>query len=100
VLCQLDSVFAAATQIEYNAALVSTAETQIKSIEDELLRLKEIAAHSQATESSWTALFKGSKSATDERVRYLLNKMGKAVDALGALEKENAECKTKLAVGK
>jgi hypothetical protein len=42
----------------------------------------------------------GKLSATELRQEYLLEKMDKAVRTLTKLEKENTQCKAKLATGK
>jgi hypothetical protein len=95
-----DTVFAASTQIEYNLSLISTADSTIKSIEDELLRLKEIGPSRDNSLTAKVNSFAGIQSATELRTEYLLDKMDKAVRTLTKLEKENVQCKAKLATGK
>jgi hypothetical protein len=96
----LDPVFSAATTIEYNTNLIAAAETTIKAIEEELLRLKEIGPRDTPSVASRMMPFSNTTSATELREEYLLEKMGKAVRTLTALEKENVACKANLTVEK
>jgi len=80
--------------------LISAADSTIKSIEDELLRLKEIGPAKDSSITAKVIPFAGKLSATELRSEYLLEKMDKAVRTLTKLEKENVQCKAKLAAGK
>ncbi len=89
-----DPVFRASCQIEYNTALIAKAESDIRTHETELTTLKGIttdggAAALGASEGGFLGL--GKYSAISERARWLLEKMGKSVEKLGVLEKDNAE---------
>lgn len=90
-------------QIEYNTALIASAESTIKSAETELTQLQAIIADGGdeklgVPDSNWLGL--GKSSAIKERARYLLDKMGKGVEKLGKLEKENEEMLKILSTGK
>lgn len=90
----LDPVFRASCQIEYNAALISKAETDIKAYETELTSLRGIMINGGdaalgLNEGGFLGV--GKHSAIRERARWLLEKMGKNVEKLGVLEKENGE---------
>ena len=90
----IDPVFKASSQIEYNSALISKAENDIKSYEAELAALKDISTgggdQALGLSEGMFAVF-GKSTAVKERARWLLEKMGKSVDKLGVLEKDNAE---------
>lgn len=94
-----DPIFAAASQIEYDTAVISKAESDIQKYETELLQLKEIAS-SIGSSTAWNVVTLGlsGKSAAEERAGWLLSKMGKAVDKVAKLEKEVEGCKKTLAV--
>jgi len=89
--------------MEYNAVVISTAETTIKSCENELSQLKEITTNGGDAAlgvNHGGILGFGQSSAVKERARWLLEKMGKSVDKLGHLERENAEMLKVLGSGK
>jgi hypothetical protein len=90
-------------QIEYNTALIASAESSIKSAEAELIQLQSIIADGGdeklgVPDSNWLGL--GKSSAIKERAKYLLDKMGKGVDKLNKLEAENADMLKMLSTGK
>lgn len=96
-----DPIFKAFYQIEYNTALISSAESTIKSCETELSALKEITANGGDDALGVSGfLGLGKKSAVKERAKWLLDKMGKSVEKLGKLEAENAEMMKVLASGR
>lgn len=80
--------------------MISVADSTIQKIEDELLRLKEIGPAKDDSFTTKVNPFAGKLGATELRSEYLLEKMDKAVRTLTTLEKENAECKARLAAGK
>ncbi|WVR05409.1 hypothetical protein IAU60_002424 [Kwoniella sp. DSM 27419] len=88
-----DSVFRASCQIDYNAALIAKAESDIRNYETELASLKGITteggSESLGINGAWLGI--GGHSAIKDRAKWLLNKMGKGVEKLGKLEKENEE---------
>ncbi|EIW66338.1 hypothetical protein TREMEDRAFT_40986 [Tremella mesenterica DSM 1558] len=87
-----DPTFRASCQIDYNTALISTAQSTIKSCEEELLTLKDIVSGGEdklGLSSGFMGL--GSGSAVKERARWLLEKMGKSVEQLKVWEAENGE---------
>jgi hypothetical protein len=74
--------------------VIASSDNTIKSCETELSTLKEITADGGDDKlgvngSSWLGV--GKHSAIKDRARWLLEKMGKNVDKLGKLEKENEE---------
>ncbi|ORX33380.1 RNA12 protein-domain-containing protein [Kockovaella imperatae] len=89
-----DPVFRAMSQIEYNTALIAKAEADIKSYEAELGTLKSISTgggeEALGLGEGFFSIF-GKSTAVKERARWLLEKMGKSVDKLAGLEKDNAE---------
>lgn len=96
-------MFKAFYQIEYNSAIISSADSSIKSCETELSTLKEITADGGDDKlgvngSSWLGV--GKHSAIRDRARWLLDKMGKNVDKLSKLEKENEEMMKVLSSGR
>lgn len=98
-----DPVFRASCQIEYNTALIAKAEGDIKTYETELTTLKDIAtgggdAALGVSEGGFLGL--GKSSAIRERARWLLEKMGKSVEKLGVLERENGEMLRLLSSGR
>lgn len=99
----VDPVFRAFNQIEYNSAIIASADSSIKSCETELSTLKEITANGGddalgVTGSSWLGL--GKHSAIKDRARWLMDKMGKNVDKLSKLEGENEEMMKVLSSGR
>ncbi|RXK35460.1 hypothetical protein M231_07272 [Tremella mesenterica] len=73
-------------------ALISTAQSTIKSCEEELLTLKDIVSGGEdklGLSSGFMGLRSG--SAVKERARWLLEKMGKSVEQLKVWEAENGE---------
>ncbi|WWD16211.1 hypothetical protein CI109_100637 [Kwoniella shandongensis] len=97
-----DPVFKASCQIEYNTALINKAEADIKTYENELTTLKGITTEggSEALGVSGGWLGFGAHSAIRDRAKWLLDKMGKGVEKLGRLEKENEEMGKLLASGR
>ena len=98
----LDPVFRASCQIDYNTALISKAEADIRACETELSALKDITAQGgdEALGVSGTGILGlGKHSAVKDRARWLLDKMGKSVEKLGKLEKDNDEEMKVLASG-
>jgi hypothetical protein len=98
-----DHIFNSSNQIEYNLAVIASADSSIKSCEAELSTLKEITADGGDDKlgvngSSWLGM--GKHSAIRERARWLLDKMGKNVDKLAKLEKENEEMMKVLSSGR
>jgi hypothetical protein len=98
-----DPVFQSFNQIEYNAAVIASADNNIKACEAELSTLKEITADGGDDKlgvngSSWLGM--GKHSAIKERAKWLLEKMGKNVDKLAKLEKENEEMMKVLSSGR
>ena len=89
-----DPVFRASSQIEYNSALIAKAESDIKSYEDELASLKNISTgggdEALGLSEGMFSVF-GKSTAVKERAKWLLEKMGKSVEKLGLLEKDNGE---------
>ena len=97
-----DPVFRSFNQIEYNLAVIASSDSSIKACEAELSTLKEITADGGDDKlgvngSSWLGM--GKHSAIRERAKWLLDKMGKNVDKLGKLEKENEEMMKVLSSG-
>jgi hypothetical protein len=89
-----DPVFKSSNQIEFNTQVIASADNNIKACEAELSTLKEITADGGDDKlgvngSSWLGM--GKHSAIKERAKWLLEKMGKNVDKLGKLERENEE---------
>lgn len=86
-------MFKASSQIEYNNAVITKTDDEIKDYEEELQKLREITANGGAealgVNGEWYSL--GTKTAIRDRARWLLDKMGKSVDKLNGLEKDNAE---------
>jgi hypothetical protein len=102
VLKITDPVFRSFNQIEYNLAVIASSDNHIKACEAELSTLKEITADGGDDKlgvngSSWLGM--GKHSAIRERAKWLLDKMGKNVDKLGKLEKENEEMMKVLSSG-
>ena len=98
-----DPVFRASCQIEYNSALIAKAEGDIKTYETELTTLRGITMNGGdaalgVNEGGFMGL--GKSSAVRERARWLLEKMGKSVEKLGVLERENGEMLKMLGSGK
>ena len=90
----VDPVFKATSQIDYNTALISKAETDIRSCEEELAHLKDISTDGGDAAlgiNDGRFLGLGRSSAVRERAKWLLEKMGKSVDKLNGLERDNAE---------
>jgi len=89
-----DPVFKSSNQIEFNTQVIASADNNIKACEAELSTLKEITADGGDDKlgvngSSWLGM--GKHSAIKERAKWLLEKMGKNVEKLGKLEKENED---------
>ena len=83
--------------------MIAKAETDIRSCETELTDLKNITTQGGdaalgVSEGGFLGL--GKSSAIRERAKWLLEKMGKSVDKLGCLEKDNAEMMKILGSGK
>ncbi|KAK8869527.1 hypothetical protein IAR55_000093 [Kwoniella newhampshirensis] len=97
-----DPVFKASCQIEYNTALINKAEADIKTYEGELTTLKGITtdggSEALGVNGGWLGI--GAHTAIRDRAKWLLDKMGKGVDKLGKLEKENEEMGKLLASGR
>ncbi|KAJ7632265.1 RNA12 protein-domain-containing protein [Roridomyces roridus] len=87
-----DPIFSASQDIMQNEKLVASAESTIKSCEQELLSLREI---NKDNESWWH----GAPVALSSRTRYLLSKMRAATIKIEGLERRNAELKKVLAKG-
>jgi len=96
-----DPVFRATSQIEYNNAVIVKTEGEIQKCEEELQKLKEITTNgggeALGVEGGFLGL--GKMSAIKDRARWLLEKMGKNVDKLNTLEKDNSENVKVLASG-
>lgn len=86
-------MFRATSQIEYNNAVIAKTESDIKSCEEELQQLKEITTNgggeALGVEGGWLGI--GKNSAIRDRAKWLLDKMGKSVEKMTLLEKDNAE---------
>ncbi|WRT67442.1 uncharacterized protein IL334_004413 [Kwoniella shivajii] len=97
-----DPIFRASNQIEYNTTLITKAENDIKTYENELTTLKGITteggSEALGVSSSWLGL--GGHSAVKDRAKWLLDKMAKGVDKTAKLEKENEDMGKVLASGK
>ncbi|ORY30013.1 RNA12 protein-domain-containing protein [Naematelia encephala] len=98
-----DPVFRATCQIDYNTTLIAKAESDIRACEAELASLKDITTNGGdaalgVNEGGFLGL--GKNSAIRERAKWLLEKMGKSVEKLGGLEKENTEMMKILSVSK
>lgn len=90
----LDPVFNAMLRIEYNNEVIAKSETAIRTYETELSQLKDITTNGGdaalgVNEGGFMGL--GKNSAIRERAKWLLEKMGKNMDKLNSLEKENAD---------
>lgn len=90
----VDPVFKSSNQIEFNTQVIATADSKIRAYETELSTLKEITADGGDDKlgvngSNWLGM--GKHSAIKERAKWLLEKMGKNVEKLGKLERENEE---------
>ncbi|CAD6580112.1 MAG: mitochondrial escape protein 2, partial [Tremellales sp. Tagirdzhanova-0007] len=97
-----DPVFRASCQIEYNTALIAKAESDIRLYETELATLKDITTNGGdaalgVSEGGFLGL--GKSSTIRERSRWLLEKMGKSVDRLAVLERENGDMSKLLGSG-
>lgn len=86
-----DPIFQATQDIAYNTKLIASADSTIKSCEQELLILKDVEA---GTSGLW-----GSRSAVTQRVEYLLKNMRAAETKIETLEKQNAALKKILSKG-
>jgi len=87
-------VFKSSNQIEFNTQVIDSADSKIRAYETELSTLKDITADGGDDKlgvngSNWLGM--GKHSAIKERAKWLLEKMGKNVEKLGKLEKENEE---------
>ncbi|KAF7322646.1 hypothetical protein HMN09_00043200 [Mycena chlorophos] len=87
-----DPIFQATQEIAFNEKLITSSESTIKTCEQELLSLKEIAGQ----ESHWLW---GGNTATTARSRYLFSKMHAATLKIEALERKNTDLKKVLAKG-
>ncbi|KAH8102922.1 RNA12 protein-domain-containing protein [Cristinia sonorae] len=86
-----DPIFQATQDISYNNKLIASAESTVKTCEQELLVLKDVEA---GTSGMW-----GSRSAVTQRVEYLLKNMKAAEIKIENLEKQNAGLKKVLTKG-
>ncbi|KAJ7090200.1 RNA12 protein-domain-containing protein [Mycena belliarum] len=86
-----DSVFQATQDIAFNEKLIVSAESTVKTCEQELLALKEIGTD---VKHWWSG-----NSATSSRSHYLLAKMQASANKIEALERKNLELKKVLARG-
>ncbi|KAL1411010.1 mitochondrial escape protein 2 [Vanrija albida] len=96
-----DDVFRAQCQIEYNTAIGTKAESEIKTIEDELNTLREISANGDKLgvgEGGWFGLTKGSP--VYQRAQYLLAKLDTAMDKLNKADADTTEQKKVFSSGK
>jgi len=84
-----DPIFYALQQINYNEKAISSAESTVRSCEEELIMLKTIGF------GSWRLT--GSTSGPAVRGQYLLAKMGNAAKKIQDLEAVNARLRKKLA---
>lgn len=94
-------MFRAQSQIEYNTAIGNKAESEIKDIEDELNKLREIAANGGKLgvgEGGWFGLTKGSP--VYQRAQYLLAKLDTAMDKLNKADADTTEQKKVFSSGK
>ncbi|ESK85972.1 hypothetical protein Moror_9473 [Moniliophthora roreri MCA 2997] len=85
-----DKIFQAVQEIAYNEAQVSSAESSVKSCEEELLKLKDIGWN--PTKWFWS-------DPPSRRAEYILSKMMDAERKLETLERKNVELKKALAKG-
>lgn len=88
---QPDPIFQAVQDIAYNEKVIASAETSLRSCEEELMKLKDIGMESP----HWW----GGQSATATRAAYLAKKMHVAEAKVEALEGKNADLKKILAKG-
>ena len=88
-----DPVFRATSQIEYNNAVITKTEGEIKNCEEELQKLRDIVMTDGGNDALGVTANPGlwKSSAVKERAKWLLDKMGKSVEKLNILEKDNAE---------
>ncbi|KAF7311650.1 hypothetical protein MKEN_01068400 [Mycena kentingensis (nom. inval.)] len=86
-----DPIFQATQDIAFNEKQISSAESTIKSCEQELLSLKDLSASDH-----WLW---GGSAATSARSKYLLSKMYAATVKIDKLERTNTELKRVLAKG-
>lgn len=87
-------MFKAASQIEYNNAVIVKTEADIRACEDELQRLKEITADKGieglgVKKIGWMSF--RNDYAIKERANWLMDKMGASVDKLNVLERSNED---------
>ncbi|KAK7015902.1 mitochondrial escape protein 2 [Paramarasmius palmivorus] len=85
-----DKIFQAIQEITYNEAQISSAESSIKSCEEELLKLKDIG---------WNPAKWFWNDPPSRRAEYLMSKMMEAERKLEVLERKNGELKKALAKG-
>ena len=91
MLITADPVFRATQEIAYNAKIMASAESTIKTCEEELAMLRTLGDDN----GSW---WRGTSVARG-RARYLLEKMRVAQEKLEKLEKQNEVLKKTLAKG-
>lgn len=90
-----DSTFAAASQIAYNNAIISAAESAIKTYEDELNKLKNLIGEGDGLKLSdrsrgWFTSWWGESSPINQRARYLLEQMEANIKKIRSAEADNA----------
>ncbi|EEB97614.1 hypothetical protein MPER_03033 [Moniliophthora perniciosa FA553] len=85
-----DKTFQAIQEIAYNEAQISSAESSVRSCEEELLKLKDIG---------WNPAKWFWSDPPSRRAEYLLSKMMDAERKLETLERKNVELKKALAKG-
>ena len=80
--------------LQYNTALIAKAEADIRACEVELGTLKDISTgggeEALGLAEGFFSIF-SKNTAVKERAKWLLEKMGKSVDKLAGLERDNAE---------